>query len=178
MVARRLDPRTLLFFSLALLAALATPGHAVSEEMPVPPPMQAQLFKKIFAYDKKLSTAPTVKVVVAFVDSTASAKDALVKAFKEAEIPVQAMKADQVAANLGDASVIYVTGAAAAVRSICQKNQVLSITGIPSLVEAGNVSIGLSVAESKPKILVHMGELKAEGHEVSAKLLQLAKIID
>jgi hypothetical protein len=153
-------------------------GLAISEEMPVPADMQASLFKKIFAYDKKLSSVADVKVVVAFIDSSAGLKDEIVKAFQGAGISVKALKADQVVGNLVDISAIYITAGANLLRPVCQNSQILSITGMPSLVENGSVAIGLGVAEGKPKILIHLGELKAVGHEVSAKLLQLAKIIE
>jgi hypothetical protein len=153
-------------------------GSAISEEMAVPADMQASLFKKIFAYDKKLSTTTEIKVVVAFVDSSAGLKDEIVKAFQAAGILVKALKADQLAGNLGDISVIYLTSGGIPIRSVCQKSQILSITGMSALVENGSAAIGLGSADGKPKIIIHLGELKAEGHEVSAKLLQLAKVIE
>lgn len=161
-------------FSLLCLAART----AYSDEMPVPPEMQASLFKKIFGYDKKLSALSEFKIIVAYSEASAGMKDEVVKAFQGVGITAKALKADQLAGNLGDASAIYITAGAIAAESVCQKNQILSITGIPLLVENGSAAIGLAVVESKPKILVHMGKLKAEGHEVSAKLLQLAKVIE
>ncbi|RPI20120.1 MAG: DUF4154 domain-containing protein, partial [Acidobacteria bacterium] len=62
-------------------------------------------------------------------------------------------------------------------RQIFQKNRLLSITGLPQLVERGDVSIGLALQDSKPKILVNMSQLRAEGHEVASNLLQLAQLI-
>jgi hypothetical protein len=161
---------------------LLTPGLAgkmlMAEEMPVPPGMQASLFKKIFGYDKKLSTLTELKIVVAYAEASAASKDELVKAFQDVGISAIALKADQVAANLGDTSAVYIASGAASAESVCRKNHILSITGIPSLVENGTAAIGLGVVEGKPKILVHLGKLRAEGHEVSAKLLQLARVIE
>jgi hypothetical protein len=149
-----------------------------ADDMPVPPDMQASLFKKIFGYDKKLSTLSEYKIIVAYSDASAGSKDEVVKAFQGVGISARALKADQLAGNIGDVSAIYIAAGAASAESVCQKNQILSITGFPSLVENGTAAIGLGVVESKPKILVHLGKLKAEGHEVSAKLLQLAKVIE
>jgi len=166
------------FVGITLLTAWVEGAPAISQEMPVPVDMQVSLFKKIFAYDKKLSAARDLKIIVAFADESAKTKDEVVKAFEGAGISAKALKADQMAGNIGDASVIYIAAGAGPLKSVCQKNQILSITGIPSLVESGAAAIGLGVLDSKPKIIVHMGELKAEGHEVSAKLLQLAKVIE
>jgi hypothetical protein len=153
-------------------------GTTNAGEMPVPPDMQASLFKKIFGYDKKLSTLSEYKIVVAYADASAAVKDEVVKAFQGVGISARALKADQLAGNLGDAAAVYIAAGAVSASSVCQKNQILSITGFPSLVESGTAAIGLGIAEGKPKILVHLGILKAEGHEVSAKLLQLAKVIE
>jgi hypothetical protein len=165
-------------FKLVLLFGSWLSLAGIAEEMPVPPEMQASLFKKIFAYDKKLSTLGEYKIIVVYADASASSKDELIKAFQGIGISARALKADQLIGNLGDTSAIYIAAGAVSASSICQKSQILSITGIPSLVESGNVAIGLGIAEGKPKILVHLGKLKAEGHEVSSKLLQLAKVIE
>ena len=54
---------------------------------------------------------------------------------------------------------------------------VLSISGVTSNVESGKVAIGLGVEGGKPKIIIHMGQLKAEGQDVSADLLKIATVI-
>jgi hypothetical protein len=148
----------------------------LAEDMPVPPELQVAIFKKVFNYDKTIpGGAP--KMLVAFTDSSAAIKDQVVKAFKESGVTVTAAKADQLAGALEGVNVLYIAPGVTGAKQICQKNGILSITGIPSLVESGEASVGLAVVDSKPKIIVHLGRLKAEGHDMSANLLQLAKII-
>jgi hypothetical protein len=148
----------------------------LAEDMPVPPELQVAIFKKVFNYDKTIpGGAP--KMLVAYTDASAAVKDQVVKAFKDAGVTVTAAKADQLAGALEGVNVLYVAPGVTGVKQICQKNGILSITGIPSLVESGEVSVGLAVVDNKPKIVVHLGRLKAEGHDMSANLLQLAKII-
>jgi hypothetical protein len=147
-----------------------------AEDMPVPPELQAAIFKKVFSYDKTIQGGEP-KMLVAFTDASAEIKDQVVKAFKDSGVTVSAVKADQLSGSIGGINVVYIVPGVSGVKQICQKNGVLSITGMPSLVEAGEVSVGLSVSDNKPKIVVHLKELKAEGHELSANLLQLAKVI-
>ncbi len=148
----------------------------MAQDMPVPPELQVAIFKKVFNYDKSIQVG-AVKMLVAFTDTTAGVKDQVVKAFKDSGVPVSAAKADQLAGALEGVNVLYITPGVPGAKQICQKNGILSITGSPSLVESGEASVGLSVQENKPKIVVNLGRLKAEGHDMSANLLQLAKII-
>ena len=144
--------------------------------MPIPAELQVALFKKVFIYDKTIQGGEP-KMLVAFTDASAGVKDQVIKAFKDSGVSVSAVKADQLPGAIGGINVVYVTPGVSGVKQICQKNGILSITGVPSLVESGEVSVGISVQDNKPKIIVHLKQLKAEGHELSANLLQLAKVI-
>ena len=148
----------------------------LAQEMPVPPELQVAIFKKVFNYDKTIPGG-AVKMLVAFTDASAGIKDQVVKAFKDSGVSVTTAKADQLSGALEGVNVVYMTPGVSGVKQVCQKNGILSITGVPSLVESGEASVGLSVMDNKPKIVVHLGRLKAEGHDLSANLLQLAKII-
>jgi hypothetical protein len=148
----------------------------LAQDMPVPPELQVAIFKKVFNYDKTIQGG-NPKMLVAFTDTSAAVKDKVVKAFKDSGVTVSAAKADQLSGSIAGVNVLYITPGVSGTRQICQKNGILSITGSPALVESGEASVGLSVQDNKPKIVVHLGQLKAEGHDLSANLLQLAKII-
>jgi len=148
----------------------------LAEDMPVPPELQVAIFKKVFNYDKSIQVG-AVKMLVVFTDTSAGIKDQVVKAFKDSGVPVTAAKADQMSGSLEGINVLYIAPGVSGAKQVCQKNGILSITGNPSLVESGEASVGLSVQDNKPKIVVNLGRLKAEGHDMSANLLQLAKII-
>jgi hypothetical protein len=149
---------------------------SLAEDMPVPTDLQGAIFKKVFSFDRSIPEG-AAKIVVAYTDSSAEQKDHIVKAFKDCGVAASAIKADQVSGSIAGANVLYILPGVFGARQICQKNRILCITGIPSLVESGEASIGLAIVDNKPKILVHLRELKAEGQELSANLLQLAKII-
>lgn len=163
------------YLAIALvLTCLLLPSFA--EDPLVPPELQVAIFKKVFSYDKSIQEG-ALKMLVAFSDSSSSAKDQMVKAFKDSGITVTAAKADQLSGSVSGINVLYVLPGVPGARQLCQKNGILCITGTASLVESGEASVGLSLLDNKPKILIHLKELKAEGHDLSANLLQLAKVI-
>jgi hypothetical protein len=157
----------------AMTFCLVSPS--LGEEV-IPPDLQASIFKKIFGYDKTIQPG-ALKIVVVFTDGSADLKDQILRAFQNSGISATAAKADRLASAINGANVLYLTSGIQSTKQLCQKNGILSITGIPSLVESGEASVGLSVVDSKPKIVVHLKELRSEGHDLSSYLLQLARII-
>jgi hypothetical protein len=134
----------------------------------IPANLQAALFKKIFSFDKTL-TSKGIEVAV-----LGASGDAIVSAFKEAGINAKAVSGNQVP---GDVSVVYIMAGTASTKQQSASKGILSISGTVSLVESGQVAIGLTTEGGKPKIVIHMAQLKAEEQELSADLLKLAKVI-
>ena len=142
-----------------------------TQEMAVPANLQAALFKKIFMFDNTLSSKGNYEVAVL---TGAGSGDEIVTAFKAAGMNAKSYSGNQIPDG---AAVIYIMPGVTAPKQQSASKGVLSISGVTSNVESGNVAIGLGIEGSKPKIIVHMGQLKAENHEVSANLLKLAKVI-
>lgn len=153
----------------ALLALTIVLSAAGAYAQDVPSNLQAALFKKIFAFDKTLQAKGDVQVAV-----LGGSGDAIVAAFKDAGVSAKAVGGSQVPDGV---SVVYVMPGTSSPKQQCAAKGVLSISGDASMVESGKVSIGLSVEDGKPKINVNMGELKAEGQELSADLLKIAKVV-
>ncbi|MFH1198030.1 MAG: YfiR family protein [bacterium] len=137
----------------------------------VPANLQAALFKKIFSFDKTLTAKGSYEVAVL---SGSGSGDAIVAALKEVGVSAKSVSGDQVPAG---AAVVYIMAGVTPPKAQTASKGVLSITGTPANVEGGKVSIGIGTEGGKPKIIVNLGQLKAEGHEVSADLLKLAKVI-
>jgi hypothetical protein len=132
----------------------------------VPANLQAALFKKIFAFDKTLQTKGIEVAVL-------GGGDEMVAAFKDAGVNVKASGGGSVP---GGVSVVYVAGGAS-VKSQTASKGVLSITGDVASVEAGKVAIGIGTEGGKPKIVINLAQSKAEGQELSADLLKIARVI-
>ncbi|MBK8946119.1 MAG: hypothetical protein IPM32_12725 [Ignavibacteriae bacterium] len=137
-----------------------------SQDMAVPANLQAALFKKIFSFNKTLVAKGNFEVAV-----IGSGADAIVAAFKEAGINAK------VSSDIGNSAVAYIMPGTASLKSQTSSKGVFSISGVTSHVESGNVAVGLGVEGGKPKIIVHMAQLKAESQEMSADLLKIAKVI-
>jgi len=140
-----------------------------AQDMAVPVNLQAALFKKIFTFNRTLQAKGNFEVAVL----GASGND-MVAAFKEAGVNAKAVAGDQIPAG---AAVVYIMPGTNPPSQQSASKSVLSISGVTSNVESGKVAIGLGVEGGKPKIIIHMGQLKAEGQDVSADLLKIATVI-
>jgi len=161
-LSKMIFPLILIFMSMISISTFA---------QEVPANLQAALFKKIFAFDKTLQSKGNVEVVVLSGDGSG---DAMVSAFKDAGVNAKAVKGDQVP---GGAAVVYVMPGVSSPKQVCAQKGILSISGVAANVESGKVSIGIGTEGGKPKIIIHLAQLKAEGQELSADLLKIAKVI-
>lgn len=134
----------------------------------VPANLQAALFKKIFSFNKTLQAKGVVVAVIG------NSSDAIVSAFKEAGINVKAASGDQIPDGV---TVVYVMSGTTPPKTQSAAKGVLSISGDASYVEGGKVAISIGTEDGKPKIIVHLAQLKAEGQELSPDLLKIARII-
>ena len=146
------------------MIALILAAWSSAAAQTVPAPLQAALLKKIFTFDKALSGKASVEVVVI------GSADDIVAALKGAGM-------DAKAGNAVGGDVVYVAAGAPSHKAATAKTSTLSVSGSSALAESGQVSVAVGLEDGKPKIYVNLGQLKAEGHELSADLLKLAKII-
>lgn len=137
----------------------------------IPSNLQAALFKKILSMNLTLKAKGDLKVAVLTGDGNG---DDIVSAFNSVGIAANAVSGNQ---PPGGASVVYVMPGVTAPTSECASNGVLSISGDGSYAESGKVAIGIGTVGGKPKIIINFAQLKAEGQEVSASLLTIAKVI-
>lgn len=155
-------------------------GHSelgVAQET-VPETLQAALFKKIFTYDRTLQDSGALQVFVVHGDDRVVA-DAVTLAFKDGGIDAVALPMQELSARIAEASVVYVAPGVdtSALESLCTRNGVLTISGVAELAATGKVSVGIGTHDQKPEILIHLKRVKAEGHELAAELLSLARVI-
>jgi YfiR/HmsC-like len=180
---RRDDPKgepLLLSRRALLLTTLLWTPAGLAQDAAVPPTLQATLFKKIFAYDPALQAPGGVRVVVVYTGASTAVVSQVVAAFSELGIPATAVDVRDAETALASATVLYLAegNGMQAVLAKAAARKLLSISGIASLAERGEVAVGLGKSSSgRPEIVVHRGRLKREGHELSANLLRLARVI-
>jgi len=168
---------------LAVVAVLVAGAPTfASEDMPVPLPVQAAMFSKIFAYVRTLDRQ-TVRVVIVYPPEQRAQLQTTVnglrQAFHDAGLDAQGVSSDQLAGKLGKGAVAYVLPEAATpgVLDAVAGAKALSISGAPALAEAGSVSIAIGIKANKPEILVNTQRLKTEGQEISSQLMALARAV-
>ncbi len=169
--------RTSILLCMIALFALAPASVLHAQDMPIPVRIHVALLKKMFSFNRNFQNNPTPKVVIVFTDASASVKDAAQKAFTEIGIPVTAMKLDQALKSLGEADAVYVAPGAEAIQKICDERKILTMTGIPAMVETGKVAVGIGAEGGKPKVYVNMALMKTQKQDLTADLLRVAKVI-
>jgi hypothetical protein len=171
----------ILTFSVTLFALVAT---GAGGETPVDSDQQCSMFKRIFSYDKHLRESD--KIVVLVVGQTADGADveAVVSAFRDkkmypAPVTVSGLTSDLTATLSQQSTVVYVMAGVdyAAVEAFAANHGFLTISGTPTLVESGRVSVSVDLENNRPQVVVNMARLTIEGHELSSELLKLARII-
>ena len=153
-------------------------------ETPVDTERQSSMFKRIFNYDKHLRGSDKIVVLVFSADPSGSAAQGVAKVFREnglfpAVVSPSSLN-DNLAATLSpESTVVYVVEGTdyAPVKAFAAAKGFLTIAGLPSLAEAGHVSVSVDLNGNRPEIVVNMPRLETEGHEFSSELLKLARVI-
>lgn len=161
----------LVFILLGLYQAVRGESYDIA-----PPKIQAAIFLKLLAFSKDLGSAGDISVHVIgspeFADEMKKTvgreigKSKIVSVEETSELPSR------------KPSVIYVGNPAKLEEIIAysRSSKVLSITGIPDLVAKG-VTLGIGVAEGKPKILLNVSASEKEGLAWNPAIMKISALI-
>lgn len=177
---------------LGFLLLLAAPSAVRAQDVAVPVEIQVPLFIKILAFDRNLGSRPPGPLVVgvlyqgnfrASADIAAQVKRAL-RDTRE-DLKVISIDLDQtpdliVALSRQTIHVLYVSPLRAfdlkTVTAISRQSGVRTVTGVPRYVEDG-LGIGIDLKGERPEIVVNLLASRAEGADLDAQLLKLARIV-
>lgn len=183
-------------FVVTLLAS-AHAGRADTDEIAVPVSVQYPLMLKILQFDRNLRAHVGERIVIGVIYQGRSrtslrTKDEFVKAHGDsggtrvAGTPVDVVAIDIEETSLVDAfdsleiDVVYLTPLRAVdiatITALTRERGITSMTGVESYVRAG-VSVGVGLAQEKPKVIVHLDGSIAEGADYSSQLLSLALVV-
>ena len=145
----------------------------MAQDMPIPIPVQARFFRKVFSYNKSIPK-DGVKIVIVYGDASNDFKDDIVEAFESMGMKASAVKSAQLATAGVGAHVIYLApgGDMRTVREFCKNNGILSISGLPNHVRNGDISISLDAINEAVKPIINPDRLKIEKQD-AADLLRL-----
>jgi len=144
----------------------------------LPPILQATLFRKIFAYNRKLPPIP--RILVVYANEFAPMAEELRKQMDKLDFRSETTNLADFSPRVKGVDVVYVLAAATppVVRAFCLKEQIFSVSPIPSLAERGEVSVGIGLREDhKTEIIVHLGRSRQEGQELTMALLSLSRVV-
>ncbi len=149
-------------------------ANSVQKFRPVPPKVQAVIFKKVLTYSKNLKNG-NLKIYV-LVDNSAVKKDTLVESFSQLGISVIEIKMEKLT-QAEKSSVLYVFSSNKKVHEYCTQNNILCLSGDPEDVLNSKAAISLFAENNKPKIIINSTVLAEQEHEFSSDLLKLARIV-
>jgi hypothetical protein len=182
----------------ALVALSCGAVTSRAQEIAVPVEVQVPLMVKILGFDRNLLTESDGEVVLGVLyqgkyrtsaNVAHEVREAVKRLPKEA---VAGRSIRTVAIDLDETpsleavltkhriSVLYVAPLRAAdlreLAETCRINNVTTVTGVPMYVETG-LAIGIGVKAQRPEIVINLGASRAEGADLNAQLLKLARII-
>lgn len=183
--------------TLAAMVLLLGGLRAAAQEMPVPVETQAPIFLKVVTFEKRIADAKGQDFVlgVAFQSGyrlSVAVKEKFVEvAGREASSgpagrPLKIVLFDldgkenlDTFIRKAGVTALYVAPLrafdVAEIAAVTRRNGVLTLTGVPSYVEAG-LSITLALTQDRPRIVVNLEAARAEGAQLAASLLNLATV--
>ena len=183
-----------------LLAGLAghVPRGLAAQEVPVPVAVQIPILVKILNFDRNLAERAGGRLVVGVLFQSryrTSANVAHEVCVALQELPAGALGAMElscVAIDLDATSaldsalkqkrvqVLYVSPLRAVplgdVTAVSRAAGITTLTGVPRYVETG-LAIGLDMKGERPEIVVNLAASRAEGADLTAHLLKLARVV-
>lgn len=176
-IPRQIATRLGLVRALVQISALGMCLVAGAAE-PLPVPLQAMLIKKVASYDRAL-TGKALSVVVVYELESASEVAEVVKTLSAAGLKVATTKASAFNPP-SDANIAFLmrSSETPGVMAECARRKILSVADGARAARLGNASLGFDRwDDARPRIVVHLGRMRAEGHEFAAALLNLAQTI-
>lgn len=160
---------------LALMMLVGQTDRVHAQEIPVPVNLHVVLLKKVFSLCKTLQ-GKQIKVVIVFTDASALVKDEALTGFLAIGIQASACKPNQMVKEAGNADVVYIAPGAGVAQKFCEDKGILSVTGMPSLVENGQSTVSIGIEAGKPKVFIHLTRSKTEKQEFSSDLFKVARV--
>ena len=179
------------------LASLSAAARLFAQDVAVPVEVQVPLFIKIFAFDRNLAAQPGPLVLgVLFQGKYRSSVtvaehvrqavgDAGRKTAGGSELRIVLIDLDETpdlaeALTRNRVRVLYVSPLRAVdIRTLTAVSRlagISTVTGVPRYVEAG-LAVGLDLKGERPEIVVNLLASRAEGADLDAQLLKLARIV-
>ncbi|MEW5848421.1 MAG: hypothetical protein AB2A00_06380 [Myxococcota bacterium] len=144
------------------------------------PSQQAPVFKKLLDYDRSLQSRKGAYVVLVVHTANVQVAQDIIAEFRKVGVAAISAPVAQLPQLIVRASAAYLVSDAVTpqVLDLCAQNKVLTLSDGDRFVGSGQVAVGLgAAADGRQEIVVHLGRMRAEGHELPASVLRLARVI-
>jgi hypothetical protein len=145
----------------------------------IPADKQGILFKKILNYDRVLQ-GQKLKLYVVHGPKTASDSDTFKKAFEDSGLSPEVIPLTMLdkTAKSGEVAYLMPEVVTSDTRDICKRLALLCLAGSDSAADDGLVAIAVGLrSDGRPLIVVNQSLVHNAGHELSADLLKLARVV-
>ncbi|MBI5648451.1 MAG: YfiR family protein [Ignavibacteriae bacterium] len=188
-------------FSFALVAAVflvpLTPRLLQAQEVEIPVDMQVSLFSRILTFDRALAKPARQEFVIGIlyqknvrISSELAAELQHAADVQQVQsggqglrfvpLPIRDLGDVESAIKTPQLDAVYVTPLRLidirALSDATRRRGILSLTGVPEYVEKG-IAVGLESAGNRAQIIVNLAAATAEGADFSAKLLNIARVV-
>ncbi len=185
-------PRSRVIAAMLWFGMAGGPSALHAQEVAVPVEVQIPLFIKILSFDRTLGSRPAGPLIVGVLyqgDYRVSADIAfqVKRALRDTGEDVRVVSIDldhtpdlNETLTRAKPHVLYVSPLRAIdlaiVTAISRQTGVRTLTGVPRYVEDG-LGIGIDLKGQRPEIVVNLLASRAEGSDLDAQLLKLARIV-
>jgi TonB family protein len=136
------------------------------------------MFEKVFGFDRTLDRT-SLQVLILRHEASDAALAELQRGFSRAGVRAEVVPLAAALGRLGPGVVVYLLPEHATPEVIerLSRARVLTITGEPGLVEAGQAAVSLEQEGSRTQVVLNPERLVAEGHSFEAQLMKVARVV-
>jgi hypothetical protein len=161
---------------------------------------QGAIFKKVLSYDRAFKNARQLQVFIVGAPKSQAEIEEIARGFRNVGIlPTIVRQGESLELRSGDQLVVVSDGGGVhasedwatstslvyflsevnldSMKQLCVDARILSISGSPSLTEAGDVSVSTDPDAGGAQIVVNLRRMREEKHDLSADLLRIARVV-
>lgn len=144
-----------------------------------PSGIQAIMFSKIFSYVRNIDNAEGYKVIIVYDNNSGYPKD-INDAFTSEGIKTYVVNVTELRSVVDVTKIIYLPESLSreSLERVTALRNKLFISGQPEYTSSGYAALSVGIENERIKILINLKALANKNQEVSAELLNLAKVVE
>jgi len=167
-----------IIYYFVLIFALMSVCKANAQITPATPGIQAIMFSKILSYVRTIDEGDSYTVLVVY-DANSGQPSDIINSFREEGLNVIISKVSEIESEIDKTPILYLPSRLSeeSIKKLNSYKNKLLITGNPEYALNGSASLSVGLEDERIKILVNLGVLEGNNHQVSSELINLARVI-